>query len=132
MTQLSAWGISVIFGTLTPCSGYTGSGTSPEDACTIGAAPTVDVDNNRSTLNSNYLLPEYQNAACPPAPCVLADDFDGAVSDGASPEALVSSSSGSPGFDSGDHVNLNSEGYTAVTGTISIGQLQAAVPQTGY
>src|SRR6202000_1720582 len=110
VTQLNAWGITVIFGTLTPCAGYAGSGGSPEDACTTGTAPTVD--STRSDLNSSYLLTQFDNQTCVLGPCVTAVDFDGAVSNGASPEALA------PADDSGDHVNLTNAGYAAITAAI--------------
>jgi hypothetical protein len=120
VTLLNEWGISVIFGTLTPCSGYAGSGSSPEDACTAGTAPTVDA--GRSDVDSSYLLGEYGNQACALGPCDLAEDFDGAVTDGDSPEALA------PADDSGDHVNLSDAGYAAVTATIPLSSLMAASP----
>jgi hypothetical protein len=40
-------------------------------------------------------------------------DFDAAVSNGASPEALQ------PANDVGDHINLTQAGYTALTGAVT-------------
>jgi hypothetical protein len=133
ISQLGAWGITVILATMTPCSGYAGSGSSPEDACTTGTAPTVDA--SRSDVNSGYLIAQYGNQACPLGPCVDAVDFDGAVTNGASPEALAPADAGAsgdnPSFDSGDHVNLTDAGYAAVTATIPLSDLMTASPP-GY
>jgi hypothetical protein len=116
--QLNAWGINVILTTLTPCSGYTGSGTSPEDTCTTGTAPTVDA--NRTDLNT--ALDAQFSSFCFLGPCIEVADFDAAVTNGSSPEALVSTD------DSGDHVNLSSAGYAAVTGAVPVSQLLPNTP----
>ncbi len=118
INQLNAWGITVIFGTLTPCAGYAGSGSqTPEDACTTGTAPTVDA--NRSDINSSYLMAQFGNNTCVLGPCVVAVDFDGAVSNDDSPEALQSA------YNSGDDVNLTNAGYQAITDTIPLSDLAA-------
>jgi hypothetical protein len=114
-TQLNAWGVSVVFGTLTPCSGYAGSGSSPEDSCTTGSGTTVD--GNRSDIDSSYLDGQFGNQACAIGPCIVSDDFDSAVSNLAAPEALLAAD------DSGDHVNLSDAGYSAITATIPPSQL---------
>jgi hypothetical protein len=130
INQLNAWGITVIFGTLTPCSGYAGSGSSPEDACTTGTAPTVDAA--RWDINNSFLLAQYGNQTCALGPCDLAVDFDGALTNSTTAEA-----SGTPAealaatYDSGDHVNLTNAGYAAITATIPLSDLMAASPP-GY
>jgi hypothetical protein len=121
--QLNAWGITVIFATMTPCSGYAGSGSqTPEDACTTGTAPTVEA--NRFDFNNAYLMPEFGSNLCLLGPCQLAVDLDSAVSTEPpsggnltdSPvEALVSADN------CGDDVNLSDAGYLAETDTIPIG-----------
>jgi hypothetical protein len=110
-SQLNAWGITVIFGTLTPCAGYAGSGRPPEDACTTA------VDSVRVSVNSDYLLGNYGNSPCLLTPCVTALNFDSAVSDGGSPEALQ------PAYNSGDNVNLTDAGYAAITAAIPLSDL---------
>jgi hypothetical protein len=93
---LNGWGVTVIAGTLTPCSGYTGPG---GDTC------SSTVDGNRTGVNgwigggTGIGLPN----------CVA--DFDGAVTNGASPEALATSPTD---YDSGDHANLSAAGYAAL------------------
>jgi hypothetical protein len=131
---LNEWGITVIFATMTPCSGYAGSGSqTPEDACTTGTAPTVEA--SRFDINNSYLLAEWGNAI-PMAglPAVIAVDFDSAVSTSPpsagntadSPvEALASADN------SGDDANLTNAGYAAVTATIPLSDLMAAAPP-GY
>jgi hypothetical protein len=49
-------------------------------------------------------------------------DFDTAVSNGASPEALQTAD------DIGDHVNLTAAGYAALGATIPLGDLTANSP----
>jgi hypothetical protein len=120
LNQLQAWGITVVIGTLTPCSGYAGSG----DACTTGSGTTVD--GNRTAVNE-WMSSQFggQAAPCitaPSIPCVFFSDFDAAVSNAASPEALVAAD------DAGDHVNLTAAGYTALAGTIPLNELTAVSP----
>jgi hypothetical protein len=119
-SQLNAWGITVIFGTLTPCAGYAGSGGPAADACTTGTGSTADAV--RTGLNSGYLLGNYGNSPCFFAPCVTALDFDGAVSDGGSPEALQ------PADNSGDDVNLTDAGYAAIAAAIPVSDLMPNTP----
>jgi hypothetical protein len=126
VTQLNAWGITVVFGTLTPCDGYAGTG-SPADAC----SPTVD--GNRTAVNG-YLGGQTQTLL---APYVYVDDFSGAagVNDPSStttpPEQELSNAAAPADFDSGDHVNLTADGYKALAGTILATQLTAAYPPSG-
>jgi hypothetical protein len=130
MNQLNAWGITVIFATMTPCSGYAGSGSqTPEDACTTGTAPTVEA--NRFDINNSYPMPQFGGNICLLGPCDVTADFDSAVSTSPpsggntsdSPvEALASAGN------SGDDVNLSDAGYAAVTATIPLSDLQADAP----
>lgn len=125
-TQLNAWGISVIFTTMTPCAGYAG-GVNPRlnpDVCSTGSGGTVDAF--RTDLNSSYIMAQFdgQPAPCLLAPCNYADDFGAAVSNGASPEALIAAD------DAGDHINLSAAGYAAAAATIPENQLTAVTPPT--
>jgi hypothetical protein len=129
---LNEWGITVIFATMTPCSGYDGTG-SPADACTTGTGATVDTD--RFYINYSDLWAQWGNVipfAGLPASDV-AVDFDSAVS--ASPynngagntldspvETLAS------GDNAGDGVNLTNAGYAAVAASIPSYDLVPAVP----
>jgi hypothetical protein len=120
---LNAWGISVVFETLTPCAGYAGDdGATPADSCSTTG--TGDVDGNRSDLDSNFLLSQFggQSAPCALAPCTFANDADAAVTNGASPEALATVD------DLGDHANLTPAGQAAVAATIPPDQLTAVSP----
>ncbi len=99
--QLNAFGINVIITTLTPCAGYTGAGLS--DACTTGAGTTVDA----SRINVNSTTVEDT-----PLPYCYAD-FDGEVSNGASPEGLATADN------AGDDVNLTLGGATSGYGVLA-------------
>jgi hypothetical protein len=130
MNQLNAWGITVIFGTMTPCAGYAGSGSqTPEDACTTGTAPTVE--SNRFDVNNSYLMAQFGNSLCLLGPCDMAVDFDSAVSTsppsggntGDSPVETLASAD-----NSGDNVNLSNAGYQAITDTIPLSDLMAVSP----
>jgi hypothetical protein len=94
--QLQAFGINVITATLTPCAGYVNSAAG--DAC------TTSVDTQRQQVNTTIM----QDTPLPACPV----DFDAAVSNGASPEALQ------PAANAGDDVNLtldgSSSGYAAL------------------
>jgi hypothetical protein len=83
--QLSAFGISVITGDLTPCSGYSNSTAGDSCSAAVDEARTGDVN---SFIDSGGAAPN----------CYVA--FDAAVSDQAGPEALAS------GYGTADDVNL--------------------------
>jgi hypothetical protein len=114
-TLLNAWGITVIFATLTPCDGY--------------AACTSTVDANRTATNAwiagqnTYLAPYVSNV-----------DFNAAVAvnDSAStttpPEQKLSSAAAPADADSGDHVNLTNDGYAKLVAAIPLTQLVANTP----
>jgi hypothetical protein len=97
LNELNAFGVTVIVATITPCSGY--SSTAAYDSCSTA------VDTARTDVNENFT----ENVTLPN--CWA--DFDAAVSNGASPEALL------PADDVGDHVNLTQAGYTALTGAVT-------------
>jgi hypothetical protein len=126
VSQLQAWGITVVFGTLTPCDGYAGTG-SPADAC------TATVDANRVAVNG-YLSGLTQTIL---APYIYGDDFSAAVgvNDPAStatpPEQELGNAAAPGDYDTGDHVNLTADGYKAVTATIPASQLTALIPPPG-
>lgn len=132
---LNEWGITVIFATMTPCSGYAGSGSqTPEDACTTGTAPTVET--SRFDINYSYLMAEWGNVIpFPGLPAgIVAVDFDSAVS--ASPYSGGNTADNpvdalAPADNAGDHVNLTSAGYAAVTAAIPLSDLVPAAPP-GY
>lgn len=112
VSQLQAWGITVIVGTVPACYGYTPSA----DPC------TTTVDSTRTALNTD-LLGAYSSptAGCsintiPPVipPCEFAAGFSGAVGNTASPQQLITAAN------AGDHVNLTAAGYLAEAGTIPV------------
>ena len=97
--ELSAFGVTVIVTSITPCTGYTNS--KAADACTAA------VDGVRTSVNQNTL------GNIGPPNCGA--DLDAAVSNGASPEALITTD------DTGDHANLTSAGYTALANAVTSG-----------
>jgi hypothetical protein len=99
--ELNAFGVTVIVGTLTPCSGYTGPG---GDSC------NSTVDAARVAVNS-WLI---QQTGISLPNCTAG--FDAAVSNGGSPEELETSP---VGYDSGDHANLSWAGYAALAPQVS-------------
>jgi hypothetical protein len=111
--DLEAWGITVIFATLTPCYGYSPSA----GACTAA----VDVT-TRQAVNSDLMGAGANPAAgcsatsTPPAmpPCTFTADFSSAAGTTTSPQRLIAAD------DAGDHVNLSDVGYSAEAGTIPV------------
>ena len=89
VTQLNAWGVNVIIGTLPPCTGFS--------TC------TATVDGYRTSVNG-AVLDNYVNTLTPYTDAV---DFDGTVAttNASGVEVLVA------GADAGDHVNLTAAGY---------------------
>jgi hypothetical protein len=118
--QLNAAGINVIFATLTPCSGYangtqgdsctTGSGDSSLSCQQRSTSTTTTVDNSRDTVNFDICNGGLSQV---PFPCYA--DFDGAVTNNASPEALAAPD------DAGDHVNLSPAAYRALAPAVTNG-----------
>jgi hypothetical protein len=96
ITELSGFGVAVIIATITPCGGYSSSAAG--DSC------SSTVDGIRTDVNQDFV------EDVSPPDCWA--DFDMAVSNEASPEALQSAA------DAGDHVNLTQAGYTALAGTL--------------
>jgi hypothetical protein len=102
--ELGSFGVNVIIADLTPCGGYSSSASSCSTA----------VDTARQTLNSYIDGGPVPPGGSAPPPCPA--DFDLALSNGASPEALQSA------FDAGDHVNLtlgSSGGYAALAPAVA-------------
>ncbi|MGW2643019.1 hypothetical protein [Streptomyces sp. NPDC001348] len=99
--QLKAWGIKVIFTTLTPCDGYS--------ACKAA------IDQNR--IDTNTWITDQLDFTTPTVSYLDAESIT-AISDAAStadPPALMLSAGTAPSdFDSGDHVNLTSDAYKAI------------------
>jgi hypothetical protein len=119
--ELGAWGITVIYATMTPCDGYS--------TCTTA------VDGTRTAVNTELLgqpSPDQGCAAPPGFTCadqasVYTVDFSSAVGNSSSPQQLQSA------YNAGDDVNLTDAGYTAEANTIPVivGEpvpLQAAAP----
>jgi hypothetical protein len=96
-TQLSAFGVNVIVGSLTPCSGSGGK------ACSSAA--------DTARTSANQLIDGGIGFAC-------TADFDVVVTNGGSPEDLATSPAN---LDSGDHVNLSPAGYAALPGALAAG-----------
>jgi hypothetical protein len=97
--ELSAFGVNVIITTLTPCAGYSNS--TAGDSCTTG---TASVDSGRQDVNS-----AIQGTPFP----YCYTDLDGAVSNGASPEALTAN------YNAGDDVNLTLAGTSSGYGVLA-------------
>ncbi|MFJ6741160.1 hypothetical protein ACIQOU_19995 [Streptomyces sp. NPDC091279] len=99
--QLRGWGIKVVLTTLTPCDGYS--------ACTAA------VDQNR--IDTNTWITDQSDLTSPTVSTMDAESLV-SVPDAAStadPQALRLGNDTAPAdFDSGDHVNLTSDGYLAL------------------
>lgn len=108
--QLRGWGIKVVFTTLTPCHGYS--------AC------TATVDQNR--VDTNTWITDQSDPIAPSLSSVDAEAVV-AVPDPASTEdvpPLVLDADTAPlDFDSGDHVNLTSDGYSAISNAYDLASL---------
>jgi len=106
-TLLNAWGVTVIFASLTPCDGY-----SP---CTAA------VDSARTAVNtwiggqSTFLAPFLSNVDFNAA--VAVDDPD---SSSTPAEQKLGTGAAPADYDSGDHVNLTNDGYAALTASIPL------------
>lgn len=117
VSQLNAWGLNVIIGTLTPCHGYGPCTTAIDDG-------TVDTGSGlgyRTNVN-NFLMNNFTNNAL--TPYYDAVDFDATVAtvDASSYEVLASAA------DTGDHVNLTATGNQALlSATDSAGGTLAAL-----
>lgn len=111
ITELNGFGVSVIITTITPCGGYSSS--AADDSCSAA------VDGVRTDVN--------QFAGNTAVPNCMAD-FDGAVSNGASPEALLTTAPAGS-YDTGDHINLTQAGYTELTGAVTGGGCSLAANQ---
>jgi hypothetical protein len=108
VTQLNAWGINVVFTTLTPCSGY--------------APCTATVDGYRMNVNE-ALTDNYVNDSLTPYADTV--DFDGTVS---STNATTGVETLIAAADSGDHVNLTGPGFAdLVTGVDADGNTIAGL-----
>lgn len=90
--QLTAWGIKVVYTTLTPCGSYS--------ACTTTA------ESVRAQLNSQ-MVKNWPSSTPGQTATVATENTDAAVSNDptATPEVLKTSDPGGT-FDSGDHINL--------------------------
>jgi len=117
--ELTAWGITTIWTTQAPCTGYF--------KCSSA------VDNGRQTVNTDLLAqglkPGTTCADVGIPPCQYTADFATAVAQSDAtgfPDELTAAA------DAGDHVNLSNAGYAAETRTIPVktGQtpLSAVVP----
>ncbi|PWI45259.1 hypothetical protein CK485_03665 [Streptomyces sp. ICBB 8177] len=105
--QLQGWGVSTTLASLTPCDGYPGDSTSLNDPC------TSTVDGYRTNVNA-WL--GGGNVGSPwSTPAVYFADFDQAV---AVPDTTDDEEKLNSQVDTGDHVNLNSNGYAAEAATI--------------
>jgi hypothetical protein len=106
LDQLNAFGIRVVFATLTPCDGYAG--------CT----PTAD--ENRQLVN---IWMSNLSAQIPPGVASADTNAAVAVDDPAStatpPEQQLSAQEKPLDFDTGDHINLTVDGFAAVATTLT-------------
>ncbi|HEY2670768.1 MAG TPA: hypothetical protein VGJ07_10370 [Rugosimonospora sp.] len=115
-TQLNAWGITVVFLTLTPCDGYA--------PCTTG------VDGQRSAANdwlgsqeSTIFTPYVSNVDANAAIAI-----DDPASTSTPPEQKLNNGAAPADVDSGDHVNLTNDGYAAITAAIPLTDLIPVTP----
>ncbi|MFF9404068.1 hypothetical protein ACF1B0_00845 [Streptomyces anandii] len=104
VAQLRGWGIKVVLTTLTPCQGY--------------AACTSDADANRIAAN-DWITDQVDFSG----PTVAYADSAAAVSVPVDPESTaepqplkLNAGTAPDDFDSGDHVNLTTDGYAAIAG----------------
>ncbi|MFF0090800.1 hypothetical protein ACFYSF_12690 [Streptomyces canus] len=108
--QLKGWGVKVVFTTLTPCDGY--------GPCTAA------VDQNR--IDTNTWITDQLDFTSPTVSYVDAESVV-AVTDTAStadPQALKLGNDTAPAdFDAGDHVNLTSDGYQAISDSYDLASL---------
>ncbi|MEV6007853.1 hypothetical protein AB0M29_13675 [Streptomyces sp. NPDC051976] len=113
--QLQAWGIRAVFLTLTPCGGH--------PLCTAG------VEDNRLTVNQ--WITSLQ-ATLPPGCTYIDINGSVAIDDPNSqtdpPLQDLSAGSAPLDFDTGDHVNLTTDGYAAVSQTLTT-DLSQVTPQ---
>ncbi|GHH82961.1 hypothetical protein GCM10018793_43870 [Streptomyces sulfonofaciens] len=110
MRQLKRWGIRVVFTTLTPCHGY-----SP---C------TNEVDAVR--MGTNTWISDQVDVTAPTVSYVDAESTV-AVQDPTSttdpPQLQLSNAAAPDDYDTGDHVNLTSDGYAAITAQFDLTRL---------
>jgi hypothetical protein len=115
-TQLNAWGITVVFLTLTPCDGYT-----PCTAAVDGQRMAANdwLSSQESTIFLPYVSSVDANAT------VAIDD---PASTSTPPEQKLNNGAAPADADSGDHLNLSNDGYAAITGVIPLAGLQPVTP----
>ncbi|MGW4564220.1 hypothetical protein ACWEN3_18005 [Streptomyces sp. NPDC004561] len=107
MAQLRGWGIKVVLATVTPCRGYT--------PC------TTDADTNRVSANT-WITDQVDYST----PTVTSLDAESAVAvpdptSAADPTPLILNADTAPNDDdTGDHVNLTTDGYKAITNAIDL------------
>ena len=110
--ELNAWGVQVVFTTLTPCSGFA--------ACTT-ANDTTRADVNTALSDMAVVTPGQYNT-------VVTEDMEGVVATDpdATPEVLATA------FDSGDHVNLKPAAQLAMFQDFTLGDLvPGTIPAPG-
>lgn len=105
--QLKAWGIRVTFTTLTPCEGYV-SCTAAIDASRVDLNTWITDQVDFTTPTVGYA--DTESAVAVPDPASTADP----------PQLQLSQAAAPADFDAGDHVNLTTNGYAAVTGAIDL------------
>lgn len=114
-TQLNAFGVSVVFVSLTPCDGY--------------APCTTAVDTQRLTANNwldgqiTYLAPYISSVDA--SATVGIDDPNSTTTP---LEQKLDNGAAPADADAGDHVNLSNDGYAAITVAIPLTDLVANTP----
>jgi hypothetical protein len=114
--QLNAWGITVVFLTLTPCDGYAPCTTAVDGQ---RSAANDWLGNQNSTIFTPYVYSADANAA------VAIDD---PASTSTPPEQKLNNGAAPNDADSGDHVNLTNDGYAAITEAIPLTDLTPNTP----
>jgi hypothetical protein len=113
-TILNAYGVTVVLTTLSPCGGYLGSGSTPEDSCPSGGT----VDSVRQDVVNPWISNSSETPLLSPGGVAMADlscavASDGPVSCGGTPETLQAH------YGTGDGANLNAAGYQQACGAFT-------------
>ncbi|MGW0883349.1 hypothetical protein [Streptomyces sp. NPDC002671] len=110
--QLRAWGIKVVFTTLTPCHGYSPC-TTDADANRVDTNTWITDQTDFTTPTVNYI--DTESAVAVPDPTSTAD-----------PTTLMLNAGTAPSdYDSGDHVNLTTDGYRSISNAFDLASLGA-------
>lgn len=108
LAQLRGWGVKVVLTTLTPCQGYVPC-TTAADANRIDTNTWITDQTDYTTPTVTYVDAESA-VAVPVDPTATTEPLPLKLNGGTSPSD----------FDTGDHVNLTTDGYQAITSTFDL------------